>query len=79
MHQDQPDTLDAYLAMSAEDVATLVLCLLIEEMLKDRLSAYRDFCQPFKTGSGCAPIPLASEDARAMGSTSLTSTPNLNF
>jgi hypothetical protein len=39
--RDQPDNLDAYLGMSAEDVARLVLCLLIEELLAERLSAFR--------------------------------------
>jgi hypothetical protein len=33
--------LDAYLDLNAEDVARIVLCLLIEEMLKERLAAFR--------------------------------------
>lgn len=41
MHQDQPDNLDAYMDLGAEDIARLVLCLLIEEMLRERLAVFR--------------------------------------
>lgn len=41
MRQDQPDNLDAYLDLGAEDIARLVLCLLVEEMLRERLAAFR--------------------------------------
>jgi hypothetical protein len=37
----QPDKLDAYLDLSREDIARLVLCLMVEEMLKHRLFGFR--------------------------------------
>ena len=36
-----PEELDAYLHMGAEDIARLVLCLLVEEALRRRLAAFR--------------------------------------
>ena len=36
-----PDDLDAYLDLKREEIARLVLCLLIEEALKGRLSVFR--------------------------------------
>jgi hypothetical protein len=41
VQQEQPDNLDAYLDLSAEDIARLVLCLLLEEALRGRLAAFR--------------------------------------
>ena len=35
------DELDAYLHLGAADVARLVLCLLVEEALRDRLAIFR--------------------------------------
>ena len=37
----QPDHLDAYMNLGAQDIARLVLCLLIEEALEGRLAAFR--------------------------------------
>ncbi len=41
MLQGQPDELDAFMDLGAEDVARLVLCLLVEEMLRERLDSFR--------------------------------------
>lgn len=41
MLQHQPENLDAYLDLGAEDISRLVLCLLVEEMLRERLAAFR--------------------------------------
>ena len=60
MHQDQPGELDAYLDLGAEDIARLVLCLLVEEMLRDRLAAYRNR-RPQQIE--CNPSPFASNTA----------------
>ncbi len=39
--QPPPEELDAYLGLGTEDIARLVLCLLIEEALRRRLAVYR--------------------------------------
>jgi hypothetical protein len=39
--QGQPDNLDVYKSLGAEEVARLVLCLLIEECIQRRLTTYR--------------------------------------
>ena len=67
MHQDQPHNLDAYLDLGAEDVARLVLCLLIEEMLRQRLAAYRDGAGPLSDGIGGGLISVASEQVTSSG------------
>jgi hypothetical protein len=36
-----PEQLDAYLDLGNDDIARIVLCLLIEEALRGRLAAYR--------------------------------------
>jgi hypothetical protein len=36
-----PDHLETYLDLTAEEIARIVLCLLIEEALKRRLAAFR--------------------------------------
>ena len=38
---ETPEELEPYLDISAEDIARLILCLLIEESLRHRLSAFR--------------------------------------
>jgi hypothetical protein len=35
------EDLDAYLHLSGEEIARLVLCLLVEEALRDRLDSFR--------------------------------------
>ena len=67
MHQDQPHNLDAYIDLGADDVARLVLCLLIEEMLRDRLSAYRDVAGPLTDGIEGGLISVASEQVISNG------------
>ena len=79
MYQDQPDNLDAYMDLGAEDVARLVLCLLIEEMLRERLAVYRALCQPLDLGSTGTPISSVSANASDTGAMSLASSPNLNL
>ena len=39
---DQPENLEAYMDLGKEDIARLVLCLLIEERLKERLAEFRE-------------------------------------
>lgn len=41
MEQGQPDNFDAFMDLGAQDIARLVLCLLIEEALEGRLAAFR--------------------------------------
>ena len=38
MEQGQPDNLDAFMDLGGQDIARLVLCLLIEEALEGRLA-----------------------------------------
>jgi len=40
--QGEPDNLDVYLGMTAQDLVRLVLCLLIEEALQKHLAGFRD-------------------------------------
>jgi hypothetical protein len=37
-----PDQLEAYLDLTSEEIARLVLCLLIEETLRERLAVFRE-------------------------------------
>jgi hypothetical protein len=37
------DDLDAYLDLSAEEIARLVLCLIVEDMLRERLLGFRQY------------------------------------
>jgi hypothetical protein len=39
--QPPPDDLDVYLDLTRDQIAHLVLCLIIEELLRDRLVAFR--------------------------------------
>lgn len=39
--EPSPGNLEAYLDLTAEEIARLVLCLLIEERLRARLAAFR--------------------------------------
>lgn len=36
-----PEELEAYMGLSSQDIARLVLCLLMEEALRSQLSAFR--------------------------------------
>ena len=40
------DDLDAYLDLSADEIARLVLCLIVEEMLRERLLGFRQNLPP---------------------------------
>lgn len=54
---------ELYVGMTNEEVARLVLSLLLEEMLKERLAEYRNFADfPEQKESGCALLqqPLSS-------------------
>jgi hypothetical protein len=42
VEQGEPDNLDVYLGMTAQDLVRLVLCLLIEEAMNKHLDGFRD-------------------------------------
>lgn len=41
MQPDMPGDLDAYIDMTAEEIARLILSLMVEEALRERLAAFR--------------------------------------
>jgi hypothetical protein len=43
---DAPPELDAYLDLSGEDIARLILMLMIEEALRQRLAEFREESRP---------------------------------
>ncbi len=46
MRPDGPGDLGAYVGMTAEELSRVVLCLLVEEMLRGRLAAFRQDLAP---------------------------------
>jgi hypothetical protein len=78
MTNEPPDNLDAYMDLGAQEIARLLLCMMIEEVLRERLAAYRVLCQPLELGSAGAPISSASANASDTDGTSLASSFSLN-
>lgn len=67
MAADQPDNLDAYRELTPEQVARLVLCLLIEEALHERLAAFRAENPPAQPGEGVEEFAIAGRDVMPVG------------
>jgi len=61
------ETIQACLSLSKDDIARLVLCLLIEEMLKDRLTAFRSQDLPAKPTEGLEELFIAGDDVMPVG------------
>jgi hypothetical protein len=59
MTDPPPDDLDAYLDLTADEVARLILCLLVEEALRCRLAAYRRHEQPAHLAECFGALPAA--------------------
>jgi hypothetical protein len=58
-----PEELDAYLDLSNDDIARIVLCLLIEEALRGRLMAFRSLPE---SGTHRPAFPLATENRNVL-------------
>lgn len=51
-----PEGFEAYLDLTSEEIARIVLCLLIEESLRERLAVFRVAAE---NGDVCMPAPDA--------------------
>jgi hypothetical protein len=57
-----PEELDAYLDLGNDDIARIVLCLLIEEALRGRLAAYRPEYLPAEPVEGLEELDVVRSD-----------------
>jgi hypothetical protein len=62
MPEETSEQFDAYLSMTSEDIARLILCLLIEEKLRQRLAAFRPDDLPAKPVEGFKELDVVRPD-----------------
>ncbi len=67
MQEETSEQLDAYLSMTSEDIARLILCLLIEETLKQRLAGFRPHDLPVQPVEGFKELNVIRPDIMPVG------------
>lgn len=67
MAEEMSEQPDAYLTMTTEDIARLILCLIIEDTLRTRLAAYRPHDLPPEPVEGFKEFGVVGRDVVASG------------